>query len=283
MIYLSTGYFQKYNFNSMINLFKKNKINNIEFSGGKYDKNIKKKLTKLSKKKYSFIFHNYFPVPKKPFIINLSSSNAKIQKRSINHFKKMIRLAQHYKIKNISIHAGFLINFNKNSFKILSKKDYQFINKKFAEKKFLDSLLELSKYSKSKNISILVENNVITKNNFLLFKKNPFLFTDSKNIVKFLKKTPSNVGLLMDTGHFKVSCKTLGLNINKEYAKVYKFIKGYHLSDNNGIIDSNNSFNEKAWWFKKFKKNLDYYSIEVYSNDFKILKKQISLVNKFIN
>ena len=97
-----------------------------------------------------------------------------------------------------------------------------------------------------------------------------------------MSKLPKNVGLLLDTGHLKVTCKTLNLNLYNEYKKIFKFIKGYHLSDNNGLADTNNTFTKNAWWFKKFNKNLDYYTIEVYDNDILKLKKQISIVEKKI-
>jgi len=37
------------------------------------------------------------------------------------------------------------------------------------------------------------------------------------------------------------------------------------LSENNGFSDTNESFNKNSWFWKYLKKNLDYYSIEVYN------------------
>ena len=98
-----------------------------------------------------------------------------------------------------------------------------------------------------------------------------------------MKKLPKNVGLILDTGHLKVTCKTLKLNLLKEYKKIFKHIKAYHLSDNNGLADTNNLFTAKAWWFKKFNKKLDYYTIEVYDDDLLKLKKQVSIIENKIN
>ena len=283
MIYLSTGHFQTKNFYQTALFFKKNNISNIEFSGGKFTKNINIKLKKLKKKQISFIFHNYFPVPKKSFIINLASSTDKIHKLSVNHFKKVIDISSLYKIKYVSMHAGFKVNFLKNSFKINHINEVNIIDNDKAEKNFLKSIRIISKYAKKKNIRILIENNVLSKKNYLLFKSNPFLFSESKSINKIMKDLPKNVGLILDTGHLKVTCKTLGLNLSEEYKKVFKHIKAYHLSDNNGLADTNNLFTKNAWWFKKFKKKLDYYTIEVYDDDLSKLKKQVSIVEKKIN
>ena len=65
MIYVSTGYYRKHNAEEVLELFKKNKIKNIEFSGGQYNKNLKNFLLKNSDK-FKFQIHNYFPPPKTP-------------------------------------------------------------------------------------------------------------------------------------------------------------------------------------------------------------------------
>ena len=46
-------------------------IKNIEFSGGLYEEDILKKLKKLQKKQ-NILIHNYFPRPKKDFVLNLA-------------------------------------------------------------------------------------------------------------------------------------------------------------------------------------------------------------------
>ena len=283
MIYISTGHYQDQDFYKTATEYGKKKIKNIEFSGGKFTKDIKIKLDKLKKEQKNFVFHNYFPVPKQAFIINLASSNKKILDKSINHFKNVINLSNSYNIKYISMHAGFKVNFLKNSFKVKKISEVKIIKDKIAETNFINSINTLAKFAKKKGITILIENNVLSKKNYILFKSNPFLFSESKNIKKLMKKLPDNVGLLLDTGHLKVSCKTLGLNLFDEYKKIYKFIKGYHLSDNNGLADTNNMFTKNAWWFKKFNSKLDYYTIEVYDDNISKLKKQVRIVEKKIS
>ena len=85
MIFLSTSGFK--NNYSQIDICKKYfkfGIKNIELSGGKYDKNILNNLKK-EKNKITYSFHNYFPVPKKSFVINLASDNKKIVNLSLKH------------------------------------------------------------------------------------------------------------------------------------------------------------------------------------------------------
>jgi hypothetical protein len=47
-------------------------------------------------------------------------------------------------------------------------------------------------------------------------------------------------------------------------------------------LDSNKEFTKNAWWFKKFNKNLDYYTIEVYQKNISRLKKQIEILNNIL-
>jgi sugar phosphate isomerase/epimerase len=55
-------------------------------------------------------------------------------------------------------------------------------------------------------------------------------------------------GLLLDTGHLKVSSKSLNLNLIEEYNKIKKFIKALHHSDNDGLKDSNQIINDEYWF-----------------------------------
>ena len=80
MIYISSSSFKFTDLDILLNFCKQNDIKNLELSGGlNYKKNIKKILFKNSKN-FNFNIHNYFPPPKKNFIINLGSINEDIRK-----------------------------------------------------------------------------------------------------------------------------------------------------------------------------------------------------------
>ena len=67
------------------------------------------------------------------------------------------------------------------------------------------------------------------------------------------------------------------------HKKVNKWIKGYHLSENNGLEDSNKTFNSKSWFFRNLNSNVDYISVEIYIKNLKLIKSQIKLVKKLLN
>lgn len=281
MIYVSTGYYRNYNAEEVLELFKKNKIKNIEFSGGQHNKNLRNFFLKNSDK-FKFQIHNYFPPPKTPVVINLSSQNIKVLEDSINLIKKAIDLTKLIKGKFYSFHAGFLAD--------LSPKDLGKSKSKLKEislSKGLDSFLKnvdiISRYAKKKNVNILLENNVIGSYNFKRFKKkNPFLMTDPESIEYIMHNTPSNVNLLLDVGHLKVSANTLGFNKDKAHEQVKKWIKAYHLSENDGKEDTNSLINNKSWFLKKLKP-VNSYTLEVYNSDINLIKKQVDLINKALH
>ena len=279
-VYISTGGLKNINATQAIKQFSLGGISEIELSGGKFQKNIEKKIINLSNK-YNLRIHNYFPAPKEPFVINLASSNKNILNKSIAHAKKAINLASKMNSKYYSFHAGFLID---PSPKLLGR-EFNIIkitDRKVALKIFKKSVILLNKIARKKNVIIFIENNVITNKNIKIFNTNPLLLTNPKEISDFFKKVPKNIRLLLDVAHLKVSAKTEGFSISKSFKILNSLIGGYHLSDNNGLVDSNESFSSKTWFFKYIKKNLEYYTIEVYHRSILDLKKQKTIVENFL-
>ena len=280
-VYISSGGYRNISATETVKKLVSHNIFEIELSGGKFSKNLNKEVVKLSKK-HNLRIHNYFPPPKKPFVINLASSNKTILNKSINHAKKAINLAYKMKSKFCSFHAGFLIDPNP---KLLGK---NFDNIKITDRNkaleiFKKSVFLLNRIAKKKNIKFLIENNVITKENLKKFKTNPLLLTNPKEITDFFKITPKGVGFLLDVAHLKVSSNTEGFSLSKSFNKLNNIVSGYHLSDNNSLVDSNQAMTSKTWFFKYLKKDLDYYTIEVYNNSISNLKQQQILVEKFLN
>ena len=86
--------------------------------------------------------------------------------------------------------------------------------------------------------------------------------------------------MLLDVAHFKVSARSLNFPLIKSVKKINKWIDGYHLSDNNGFVDSNRAFTNKSWFWPIIKKNLNYYTIEVYNLRMSQILKQKKLLEK---
>ena len=280
-ISISTGGYKDLSGLQAIKYLKKNNIYSIELSGGKYSKNQIEKI-KLLKSKINLRVHNYFPPHKEPFVINLASDNKKILIKSISHIKKSILLVKKFGGDTYSFHAGFRLDPN---FKSLGKKfsREKMISKKKALSNFIGQVKKIAKFAKKNKVKILLENNVITIKNLNKFKDNPFLLTNYYDAVKLFQFMPKNVRLLLDVAHLKISAKTEKLDPIKSLKKMNKYVSGYHFSENDGYTDHNKQFKKNAWFLPFIKKNLSYYSIEVYNAKPNKLKNQIKILTKELN
>lgn len=281
-VFVSTGYYKNQKSIKTIQKFLKSKIKDIELSGGKFmtQKDLKN-LEKLGKNR-NLRIHNYYPPPKEKFVINLASKNKSIIKKSLNQLKRGITLSKKLNSKFFSFHGGFRIDPQP---KKLGKQfgKYEILNKKEAENIFLKNIKILNNFAKKKKVQILIENNVINKKNLKVFGENPLLLTNPTDILKFFKKTPKKIGLLLDLGHLKVSAKTEKFNLKSAVKKLHNIIKGYHLSENNSLEDQNKSFGKNVWFLKYLRKNLDYYTLEIYIDDLNKIKKAKKIIEKFLN
>ena len=267
-IFLSSACTNEKKIEKVLNSFLRNKYKKIELTGNLiYNKNFLS-ILKFYQKKYNFeyLIHNYFPIPKIPFMLNLGSTNKDIQKKSLNNAIKSIEICHELNIKKISFHAPFLIDF---SYKQAGKKISQC---KIMEKKLVIRLLKNNmKFLNSiagNKIQIYLENNVISKINYNSFKKkNFFLFTDLKSFQDL--RNEINFKPLVDIGHLKVSSKTLGLNFENEFSGLQKFTDYFHLSDNNGDEDSNKAISANSNILKLLKNTQckkNYLTLEVYES-----------------
>ena len=264
-IFVSTGGLAKLPGNIVAERYLRKGIKNIELSGGVHTPTLVEDLLKI-KKEANFQVHNYFTPPKNPFVLNLASADQKISNLSLNHVYNSIELSSRLGSKYYSFHAGFLCDLNISDLgKKISKR--KLISRDKGIEIFLKKLELISIKAKEYDVNIMVENNVLSKNNLNEFGQNPLLMCDHEESKLIMENSPGNINLLVDVAHLKVSSSSLQFNPQHMFKFCDQFIKGYHLSDNNGLSDTNESFTPNAWFWKSLNKNLDYYSIEVYGAD----------------
>ncbi len=281
MIYVSTGGFDMCTFlDTALNLVDAG-IFNIELSGGKPTHNIEQDLIKLSQK-VNLKLHNYFPPPLQPFVFNLASLDETIYEASVMHAKNAIDLSSIVGSSCYSFHAGYLVDPKVGELgkKISIRK---ISDRGFAIKLFIERVNALADYASSKGVMLLIENNVLSAENYASFGCNPLIMADYEETVEVIEKTTSNVGLLIDVAHLKVSSQTLNYNAGTYLRDFKESTFAYHFSDNLGFADTNDPVDEKSWFWDLIRLDLDYYSLEVYGATPKQLFQQVKLVEKFIN
>ena len=281
MIFISTGSYKNLSIEESLNFLYENDIKNVELSSGQHDPEIENTLRKY-KSKLNFMFHNYFPPPKISFTLNLATLDDEIFKICKNHILKSIQLSSLFKIPYYSFHAGILIDPDpKELGKKISVKKIN--DKKKATEVFLERLHMFSIEAKKEGINLLVENNVINKVNFNTFKQNPFMMSSLQESLSLVKEFPSNINILLDLAHLKVSANTLSFSTTDYLDKLDHKIWAYHVSDNDGLFDTNELISEKSWFAKYLKKDKKYFTLELKTQNSSEIKKQIKILNNILN
>ena len=263
-VYISTGGYSNTSADKSSKDLIDHGINCIELSGGVYSPDLIDNLIKIKNKdKVKFQIHNYFPPPKNPFVINLASQDADVANLSLKHIENALLCSEKLNSKFYSFHAGFLCDLK------ISELGAQVQKRKLYDREksidiFLERVSKISKNAESRGIQIMIENNVFSSRNKKEFNDNPFLMCDANECLKLIRQLPKNVKLLIDVAHLKISANSLDFNPEDMMVRCSKYVGGYHLSDNDGLSDTNSDFNKDTWFWKSMRSDLSYYSIEVY-------------------
>ena len=281
MIYISTGGIKNKNASKFSEELLSYGINEIELSGGLHSESLLDDLLILSTK-INFQIHNYFPPPEKPFVLNLGSLDPEVGMKSYNHIVKALEWCSILGCDHYSFHAGFLLDPGVHE---LGKKivDRDLYDRDKSKEIFVSRVKNLHEIAKNSDITLMIENNVLSNNNSLEFKSNPLLMCAPEECNEVLNNLPEDIKLLIDVAHLKVSANSLNFNPEKMFHMCENRIGGYHLSDNNGLSDTNQAFNSKSWFWNYLNPLIDYISIEVYSSDFNLLLDQKKLTKLKLN
>ena len=260
-IYVSTGgYYQPAD--ETARLLADAGINGIELSGGQHAVGLVDRLAAL-RDRVVFQVHNYFPPPAVPFVLNMGSLDEETGQRSLAHVERALECCVAVGADRYSFHAGFLLDPHVNELgqRIQSR---QLFDRDECIAAFVGRVCSIATSAAGMGVSVMVENNVLSARNAAEFQGNPLLMCDPDECHQIMKQMPNNVGLLIDVAHLKVSAQTLGFDPAVMFEKCNEWIVGYHLSDNDGLEDSNRPFAHDAWFWRHLKRDAGYYSVEVY-------------------
>jgi len=238
MIYISTACVKHNSIKDSVLELVQQGYKNIELTGGtKYYDGYENDLLEL-KEKYNlnYLLHNYFPPPKKHFILNIASLNDDLYQKSIEHCLSAVALCKLLGSKKFAIHAGFLIDFTPEEAgkKITLRKVN---NRKEAIERF-SRAWEIIVEAAGDDVTLYIENNVHSQTNYKTYEGiNPFLMTDYDGYLELMEKI--NFTVLLDLAHLKVSCHSLNLNFVSQSRQLMQETDYFHLSGNDGLHDQN--------------------------------------------
>ncbi|MDP2432794.1 MAG: sugar phosphate isomerase/epimerase family protein [Pseudomonadota bacterium] len=276
MIYISTGGFRGRVAGAVSEDLLSAGIKFIELSGGAYSDTLLSDLQALAQDIH-FQIHNYFPPPEDAFVLNLGSLDTVIGERSIAHVEQALKWCVALGADRYSFHAGFLLDPKVDELgqRIPSR---SLFDRDECIEAFVSRVTRLAEIAERAGVTLMVENNVLSAKNAYEFPVNPLLMCDPQECQKIMGYLPSSVRLLIDVAHLKVSANSLCFDSLQMFDLCHERTAGYHLSDNNGLEDSNKLFGEDAWFWPHIRSDVDYYSVEVYDCTPDQLLKQANLV-----
>ncbi|MCF8549540.1 MAG: sugar phosphate isomerase/epimerase [Pontimonas sp.] len=255
-------------------------ISSVELSGGPWDPNNARSLAELGRRG-SFRLHNYFPSYENPFVLNLASADEEVLNRSVRHVQRLIAMAASYGQAEVSVHAGFRIDPLPN---LLGQRipKQTIASTKDSMSTFRRSTALLADEASKLGVRLLLENNPCSLVHLDEFGESPFLLSKPEELLSFVDDFGGEVGLLLDVGHLKISANAFGGDAASILREVSGLVEGYHLSDNDGISDSNLPFDRTAWFWDGLSALVGYVSIEsIPRSDGELMQMYEACVQKF--
>ncbi len=276
MIYVSTGGFRGRTADAVSLELSRAGIKAVELSGGAYSGSLLNDLQALAPA-IDFQIHNYFPPPENPFVLNLGSLDPQVGERSVAHVELALEWCGVLGGDRYSFHAGFLLDPKVDELGKRIPSRRLFDREKCIET-FVSRVTRLADIAAEAGITLMIENNVLSAKNAEEFSGNPLLMCDPQECREIMAVLPGNVMQLIDVAHLKVSANSLKFDPSRMFEVCGDRIAGFHLSDNDGLEDSNKPFGDHAWFWPHLKPELDYYSVEVYGCTPEELLQQANLV-----
>ena len=275
MIYISTACVHVKNIKKAVDIIAKSGVKNIELSGGTqyYEKYLDDLLLLKDIYNLQYTSHGYFPPLVKEIVLNLASCNDEIYEKSIQFYLDTIKVLERLGGRYLSAHAGFYLDVVPEEIgrKISLTRIY---DKKVADLRFCQAVKTIKKVAEKAGISFLIENNVLSYENFNSFQnRNLFMMTDSATITDLQKQL--DFKLLLDVGHLKVSAKTLGLDYKTEFRTLITQAKWLHLHENDEKSDQHREISKRSQVYSLLREYKQYIpenvTIEVHAGIEKLL------------
>ncbi len=282
-VVLSSTCFKEPNLLGLCELLTTNGIDKVELSGNiQYLPlpQIQEILNKF-KGQIKFYIHNYFPAPSTPIVLNLAHPDT--VEKTIEHCEKAIDLCAFLDSGFYSLHAGLSFAPKPSD---LGKGQTHLTSMSLDDswKVLEEACIRVSEYAKKKNIQLLLENNVVASFNCPEKFNDRYHFSDLNQATRLCELfNKPHMGALLDTGHLKVSSKTLDFDPVQFTERFSPYTKVVQISDNDGLSDQNLPVREDSWFWAHLPwRKLGYVSLEVSRQSIETLLSQLKLTENLI-
>lgn len=261
MIYLSSAFFKGRTIKDSVEKLAQHGCKYIELTGGTtyYDAYLNDLIELKNKYSLEYLIHNYFPPPEKEFVLNFTSPDIEVRKRSLVFMENSLNICNKMKIPFYSFHAGYTRQLKPEKKGIYFSIDESFPeNGNGATTLFYDNMARIIRKAKEVSCKIAVEN---------LFPinetENFSLMCTPAEIESFLDHFASDniVGLLLDLGHLNISARYLNFDktafLKRLLSKYRDRIFEVHISENNGLKDEHKISPLDSWQLKFIKDNYE--------------------------
>ncbi len=199
---------------------------------------------------FDFLVHNYFPIPKESFVVNIASLDENIYRRSIEHIKFAISYSEKIGAKLYTFHPGFLTDPKGPN---ISKKIYDFqwdssllskTNFDLAREQMLKAMAEIVSYTKNRKTSIAIE----TEGS--LYKKDHLLMQQPEEYEWLFKKfSPKELGVNLNIGHLNLANRAFKFPWKDFVDLIQDYVVAMELSHNNGVEDQHHPIDVEGWYW----------------------------------
>lgn len=205
----------------------------------------------LSDFSFQYLFHNYFPIPRDSFVVNIASLDENIRFRSISHIKTAIDFCHEHDGHLYTFHPGFLTDskgpnrsnqnydFHWDQSKIEKSNYEKSVNKMYA------AFDEIILYAKLKKVKIAIETEGSLSNHNHLLMQKPIEYQ------KFIEKYyPRDIGINLNIGHLNLSAKAFCFKQEEFIDLIQNYIVAMELSHNNGVEDQHQPLQRDGWYWE---------------------------------
>jgi sugar phosphate isomerase/epimerase len=196
------------------------------------------------------LVHNYFPIPREAFVMNIASMDLDIRQRSLDHACRALEFASDCEAPLYTIHPGFLTDpagtgLQKDTY------DFDFQEARLAQADYtpsfaamLESLETLLPRARDLGVTIAIETQGSGTRPEHLLMQTP---DEYRRLLRDF--SPGTLGINLNVAHTRLASTTLTFSIEEFLDVVASHVVAMELSHNNGKEDQHLPLERDGWYW----------------------------------